>query len=943
MTPEKHKLKTSISVPRLPQHTPPPPPAPAPATATAPKVMTLQSQHRHSHSLDELHGIRPEHQTPKPDLSDATEVLLWVFTETTKLYLFSAPAEESVASVHDFLHRTQNLDAPDYELAVLSPGILYPILLQNFKADICNGVILCLPSSDITLVIQTEQREVLSMRAHPLDTIEDIKTRIEELKGYPVAVQDLLLDGQTLRNDDSVLDYHISQETRLFLVLQSCRKFPIHVDTFWGVKYTIEVGSCTTVKQILQMILRKTMRHEEEASDFYTRVFMRDKPMYDGLLRLETTNTIMKENLCLGYYKISKGAILRLTSTGEATKDNCRMVQVLLENGVTVHTNAARYDNWYIVVLKLHGITGKPVDIMRLHVNENIVELNCTIGTLKQTNDITYAKLATRRTSNSMANNAQKTASGKLQLEVKTVNGVTENVWCSPRDTVHDVKLKLEKIGVPEARYCDVLYKKVKLPTNSKLIDYKLHDRTQMELKMGEFPVQVMWATKTVKLTAQSEQPISDLLTRIETKTGASPIKAAITFAGRNLYDIEDMVIHESALYVHSIIYVEPLQTSRVLHLVTVDKVIPIPVRPKIDPLHLHQLTHLHLHPEMFLKSLQWFIKWRFPFRRGSSKRSSNSEGTLIPSKQLVDTENATLGRSLALPSSLASGADLRLAKPRRILDQRSRTMPILSLLPRDVNQNHPLRQSFNFTDLNNTLRESSRSVVQIRSGSLDRRDRSLDKLTSVINIRENTPIRRERSLDRTHERTLFPEESYPNVERPAGVTIYLPNLINSNSDDISSSLTPSSSSGSPSSVKSASGGAGGTMPGAYYNGFPSGRSESFPRRTHRQLPMLPNDMSPSSTPDSTPTSKKKLQVRFELPTENGGGNGDKSVAPVKSALKKGTKMYGPPKYTSNYGMTISTRSRSVDSDDFPGPKPSWNKLQRSKTVVEYYSDHNSQ
>ena len=182
-------------------------------------------------------------------------------------------------------------------------------------------------------------------------------------------------------------------------------------------------------------------------------------------------------------------------------------------------------------------------------------------------------------------------------------------------------------------------------------------------------------------------------------------------------------------------------------------------------------------------------------------------------------------------------------------------------------------------------------------------------------------------------------------MERPAGVTIYLPNLIHSNSDDISSSLTPSSSSGSPSSVKSASGGAGGLLPGAHYNGFPSSRSESFPRRTHRQLPMLPNDMSPSFTPDSTPASKKKLQVRFELPTENGGGNGDtwdKSVGPVKSALKKGTKMYVTPKSASNYGMTISTRSRSVDSDDISGPKPPWNKLQRSKTVVEYYSDHNS-
>ena len=942
VVPDKQKLRTSISVPRLPQHLTPPPPAPAPSQR--PAAMTLQSQHKHSHSLDELQSSRPEQQLTRRDLQDgAREVLLWVYTQTTKLYLFSTAVVDSVSSVHDFLHRTQKLNPSEYELAVLTPGLLYPVLLQNFKSDLYNGVVLCLPSSDISITIQTQEKEVFSTQAHPLDNIEDIKLRIEEIKGYPIALQDLMLDGHILRNEESVLDYHISQETRLFLVLQSCKKFPVYVDTFWGVKYTVEVGSCTTVNQVIQMILRKTMRHEDEASDFHARVFMRDKPMYEGLIRLETANNIMKENLCLGYCKVSKGAILRLTSTGEANKDNCRMVQVLLENGVTVHTNAAKYDNWHIVVLKLHGITGKPIDTMRLHVNDNLVELNCTIGTLKQTNDVTYAKLATLRTSTSMANNAHSASNGKLQLEVKTVNGITESVQCSAKDTIHDVKLKLEKAGVPEARYCDVLYKKVKLPTNSKLMDYKLQGRTQMELKMGEFPVQVMWATNTVKLTAQSEQPISDLLARIETKTGASPIKAAITFAGRNLYDTEDMVIQDSTLYVHSTIYVEPLQTSRVLHLVTVDDVIPIPIRPNIDSLHLHQLTHLHLCPEIFLKSLHWFIKWRFPSRRVNSKRSCHSEATLIPSKQRAGVENATIGRSLAGATSTAKGGDIRLTKPRRILDQRSRTMPILSLNPRDVNQNHPLRQSFDFTDLNNTLRESSRSVVQIRSSSLDRRDRSLDRLTSVVNIRDNSPIRRERSLDRAHDRARLPVDPHLSVERPAGVTVFLPNLMHTNSDEMSSSLTPSSNSGSPSSIKSASGITGGS--GAFYNGFPPTRSESFPRRTHRQLPMLPNDMSPSSTPDSTPASKKKLQVRFELPTENGGSNGDtwdKSGGPVKSALKKGTKLYAPLKSTPNYGMTISARSRSVDYTDYAAPKPPWNKLQRSKTVVEYYSDQNS-
>ena len=973
---DKHKLRSSVSVPRLPQHSPAAvaavtPPAPGPGAAGSSSSSPGPgpgSPALHNH-LGTDPGSRvphphPHRQQPLPSSTHAAsssdqEVLLWVYTETTKLYLFTTPQSESLPSVHDFLRRTQKLSPADYELAVLTPGLLYPVLLQNIHTDTHNGgVVLCLPATDLTISIQTQDRHVFHTRAHPLDSIADIKTRIQEAKGYPVGIQDLTLDGRILRNDESVLDYHMSQETRLFLILQPCKKFPVQVDTFWGIKYTVEVGACTLVKQVIELLLRKTMRTEEVASDFHKRIFHKDKPLYQSLVRLETVNSIMKENLCLGYYKVSRSTGLRLTSVGEVNKDNSRMVQVLLENGVTVHTNAAKYDNWYIVVLKLHGITGKPLDVMRLQVNEELTELTRAVGSLKPGSaEVTHAKLATLRESASETNNLHN-AKQLIDLEVKTLNGVLENVQCSAKDTIQDVKLKLERAGVPEARHCDVLYKKVKLPSSSKLQDYKLAPRTQLELRMGEFPVQVMWATNTFQLIAQAQQPISDLLAKIQSNTGANPIKSAVLFAGRNLYEIQDLVIQASTLYVNSTIYVETLQTSHVLHLVTVDNVIPIPIRPNLDSLHLHQLSHLHLQPELFLKSLHWFIRWRFPARRGNTSRASAAAvvaGHSTPPRHKPRNAPADAMSASMTGFAPASGSDPRQGnnnKPGRLLDQRSRTMPILSLVPRDVNHNHshnhhPLRRSFDFTDLGTTggglgvgvggggtgvaRRDSGRgrSLAHIRSNSLDKRDRSLDRLTTtVVNIREHSPVRRERSLDRTH---ALDRGSLPVDPTTGGASGF---LMHSNSDELSSSLTPSSSNSSP--------GSSGKSPGpGFYNGLPAhrpGDGGGYPRRGHRQLPQLPNDLSPSSTPDSTPASKKKLQVRFELPTaaENGGANGDKNTAtPVKSALKKGTKSYGPIKIT-NYGMTISTpRSRSVDSGDYPDVSP----VPRSKTVVDYYPD----
>ncbi len=817
-------------------------------------------------------------------------MVLWVYTDTAKLYLFPTSRTDTVGSVQDFLSRAHKFSQKEYDLAILTPGLAYPVLLKQSNVDLYSGVILCLPTNDIRISIETKEHEHFNTVVHPLDTIEDIKCHIHDMRGYPMDIQDLMLNGHVLRNNESVVDYQMSSDSRMFLILQPYKKFAIHVDTFWGVKYTVEAGLCTSVQNVIQMILRKSMRNEDEASEFHTRIFMRDKLMYEGLIKLETANTVLKDNLCLGYYGISKGTNLRLTSTGEAQKDNSRMVQVLLENGVTVHTNAAKYDNWYIVALKLHGITGKPVDMMRLYANDYPVEFNCTVGTLKQNNDVIHAKLATLR-SPSHSVGFRSNAGKSLCLEVKTINGVLETIHCSSKDSIHDLKLHLERVGVPEAKYCDVLYKKVKLPSNSKLMDYKLVNRTHMELKMGEFPVEVISATNTVKLTAQSEAPMSELLASIEAKTGASPIKAAITFGGRNLYDCKDMIVQNSALYVNSTIHVESLQASRILHIVTGDDVVPLPIQPNMDSLHFHQLTHLHHYPEVFLKSLNWFLKWRFPSMKISNYSSASRSDT-----PTFESSSQSIGSPVPSRSKTMGRYDLPIQHPKHIVQQRSQTMPLLSVMQHAPRRNLPNSHSFDLNELNHNLDDPGRTVINVQQNEpATQRETSMGRLNAIANGRDSSLIREHRTIshDRSSERGSV---SIDTAGRPSG-RLYLPNIIRSYTDELSSPVTASSSSGSPRSIKSPEGS------GASYNGW-SSRSE--PNASSR---------SPSVTPDSTPASKKKLQVRFELPAENGSGD-DRSPPPVRSALKKSSKSGSPRSPASRpantaahrYGMTLSSR-----------------------------------
>jgi ubiquitin C len=92
----------------------------------------------------------------------------------------------------------------------------------------------------------------ITLEVHSLDTIDNVKAKIEYSKGFFKGRQCLIFDNKQLEDNSTLGDHNIFKESTLLLVLHPIPRdmMQIFVSTQYGTTITLEVKRSDTIKNV---------------------------------------------------------------------------------------------------------------------------------------------------------------------------------------------------------------------------------------------------------------------------------------------------------------------------------------------------------------------------------------------------------------------------------------------------------------------------------------------------------------------------------------------------------------------------------------------------------------------------------------------------------------------------------------------------------------------